>query len=47
MSDNIITNIGYIRAPTRAATGVLAFDNYGLDIIGNQFTGALGHGQLV
>ena len=40
VSDNIIRAIGY-SGTTAAATGVLGFDNYGLDIIGNTFTGAL------
>ena len=46
VSDNIISNIGY-SGTDAAATGVLAFDNYGLDIAGNQFTGALGPGNTL
>ncbi len=44
--NNIISDIGYSGTDT-AATGVLAFDNYGLDITGNQFTGALGPGNTL
>ncbi len=40
VSDNTTTDIGYIGAV--AATGVLAFDDYGLHITGNSFTGASG-----
>ena len=46
VSDNIITAIGY-SGDNAAATGVLAFDNYGLDITGNSFTGALDGGGNV
>ena len=40
VSHNTITNIGY-SGSTAAATGVLGFDNYGLNITDNSFTGAL------
>ena len=36
-----------MRGTDAAATGVLAFFNYGLDITGNSFTGALGPGNTV
>ncbi len=43
VSDNIISNIDYNAAGgLAAATGVLAFYNFGLDITGNSFTGVAG-----
>ncbi len=43
VSDNIISKIDYYGAGApAAATGVLAFYNYGLDITGNSFTGVAG-----
>ena len=48
MEDWLLTIANILAYPNDdAATGVLALDNYGLDIIGNSFTGALDNGQLV
>jgi RTX calcium-binding nonapeptide repeat (4 copies) len=45
VSGNTISAIGYSGAV--AATGVLAFYDYGIDITGNSFTGALGPGNTL
>ena len=44
VSNNVITDVGYIGAV--AATGVLAFFDQGLNITGNNFTGASGSDPL-